>query len=158
MSAYPERPVVGVLAVVWRGDRVLLVQRANEPDAGKWGFPGGRQHLGETLAEAAMRELAEETGIRAAPTAVVTGLDVIDRDAAGRVRYHYVLVAVLAEWQDGEPVAADDALAAAWVDPDALAATGYRLSADVEAVIRLARSRRRQSAASPSVAGNLSTG
>ena len=62
---YPERPIVGVLAVVMRGDRVLVVRRANPPMPGRWGFPGGVLELGETVAQGAMRELFEETGIKA---------------------------------------------------------------------------------------------
>jgi hypothetical protein len=60
--SYPERPIVGVLAAVMRGDRVLVVRRANPPMLGRWGFPGGVLELGETVAQGAMRELAEETG------------------------------------------------------------------------------------------------
>ena len=64
---YPDRPIVGVLAVVMRGDRALIVRRANPPKAGRWGFPGGVLELGETVAEGAMRELFEETGVIAEP-------------------------------------------------------------------------------------------
>ena len=62
---YPERPIVGVLAVVLRGERALVVRRRNPPLAGRWGFPGGVLELGETVAEGAMRELFEETGVAA---------------------------------------------------------------------------------------------
>jgi len=64
---YPDRPIVAVLAVVLRGERALIVQRAQQPNAGRWGFPGGVLELGETVAEGAMRELFEETGIVAEP-------------------------------------------------------------------------------------------
>ena len=60
---YPERPIVGVLAIVMREDRVLVVRRANPPMPGRWGFPGGVLELGETVAQGAMRELEEETGV-----------------------------------------------------------------------------------------------
>ncbi|WP_119459345.1 NUDIX hydrolase [Rhodospirillaceae bacterium SYSU D60014] len=139
--SYPDRPVVGVIAVVWREDSVLLVRRANPPDAGKWGFPGGKQHLGETIFDAAMRELREETGVVAEPSEVVTAVDVIERDEAGRVRYQFTLVAVLGIWQAGEGVADDDADAVAWVRPDDLARGEMILSADVEEVIRLSAER-----------------
>src|SRR5438093_10649874 len=62
---YPERPIVGVLAIVMRGDRVLVVRRANPPLLGRWGFPGGVLELGETVAQGSMRELEEETGVKA---------------------------------------------------------------------------------------------
>jgi len=64
---YPERPIVGVLAVVMRGDRALVVRRANPPMSGRWGFPGGVLELGETVAQGAMRELFEETGVTVEP-------------------------------------------------------------------------------------------
>jgi 8-oxo-dGTP diphosphatase len=112
---YPERPVVGVLAVVLRGERALVVRRANPPLPGRWGFPGGVLELGETVAEGAMRELLEETGVVAEPAGVLTVIDALDRDAEGRVRYHYTLVAVRGLWRAGEGVAGDDADAVAWL-------------------------------------------
>jgi 8-oxo-dGTP diphosphatase len=112
---YPERPIVGVLAVVMRGDKALVVRRANPPMAGRWGFPGGVLELGETIAEGAMRELLEETGVVADPIGPLTVIDTIDRDEQGRVRFHYTLVAVRARWLSGEGVAADDADEVAWL-------------------------------------------
>src|SRR5690242_5160382 len=119
--AYPEQPRVGVLAVVRRGDRLLLVRRRNPPDAGKWGFPGGAQELGETVAAAAVRELAEETGIAATPAGVLDVVDFIDRDDEGRIRFQYALIAVLMAWERGEGEAADDIDALAWVAFDEIA-------------------------------------
>jgi 8-oxo-dGTP diphosphatase len=118
---YPERPFVGAICVLRRAGRVLLVQRAAMPGRGLWGFPGGMQELGETVFEAAVRELAEETGIVARPLDVIGHLDRIDRDEAGRVRSHWTLLAVLAEWGRGEPDPGEDALAVAWVTQDELA-------------------------------------
>ena len=92
---YPERPIVGVLAVVMRDDRALVVRRANPPMSGRWGFPGGVLELGETVAQGAMRELFEETGVTAEAAGPLTVIDTIDRDPDGRVRYHYTLVAVI---------------------------------------------------------------
>jgi 8-oxo-dGTP diphosphatase len=112
---YPERPIVGVLAVVMRGDRVLVVRRANPPMSGRWGFPGGVLELGETVAQGAMRELFEETGVTAEAAGPLTVIDTIDRDDEGRVRYHYTLVAVVGHWQSGEGVAGDDADEVAWL-------------------------------------------
>jgi 8-oxo-dGTP diphosphatase len=112
---YPERPVVGVLAVVLRGDKALCVRRGNPPLAGRWGFPGGVLELGETVAAGAMRELFEETGVTAEPAGVLTVLDSLERDGEGRVRYHYVLVAVRGLWRAGEGVAGDDAEEVAWL-------------------------------------------
>ena len=112
---YPERPIVGVLAVVLRGDRVLVVRRANPPMPGRWGFPGGVLELGETVAQGAMRELLEETGVKAEAASPLTVMDTIDRDSEGRVRYHYTLVAVIGHWRSGEGVAGDDADELAWL-------------------------------------------
>ncbi|MBV8121363.1 MAG: NUDIX hydrolase [Alphaproteobacteria bacterium] len=112
---YPHRPIVGVLAVVLRGERALVVRRANPPMAGRWGFPGGVLELGETVAEGAMRELREETGVVAEPITPLTVIDSIDHDDEGRVRFHYTLVAVHARWRSGEGIAADDADEVAWL-------------------------------------------
>ncbi|HEY8874930.1 MAG TPA: NUDIX domain-containing protein, partial [Stellaceae bacterium] len=85
---YPDRPIVAVLAVVLRGDgpatRALIVQRAQQPNAGRWGFPGGVLELGETIAEGAMRELAEETGVVAEPAGWLNVHDAVSRDSDGR--------------------------------------------------------------------------
>jgi ADP-ribose pyrophosphatase YjhB (NUDIX family) len=122
---YPERPVVGVGAVVWRGGRVLLVRRAQPPRAGQWSLPGGAQRVGETLAEAVAREVREETGLELERLQLVTTLDLIERDEAGRVRYHYALVDFTAEAAPaGEPVPGDDAAEAAWFELAALDALG----------------------------------
>ncbi len=115
---YPERPIVGVLAVVRREGRVLLAQRAIAPMPGRWGFIGGVQELGETTGEGAVRELLEETGVIAAPVGPLTVLDVVNRDDDGRVRTHYTLVAVLTEWRSGEPTPDADALDIGWFTPE----------------------------------------
>jgi ADP-ribose pyrophosphatase YjhB (NUDIX family) len=122
---YPERPIVAVLAVVLRGDRVLIVQRAQQPNAGRWGFPGGVLELGETVAAGAMRELKEETGIVAEPAGWLDIHDAISRDEEGRVQFHYTLIAVRGVWQSGEGVAADDAAACAWASRADIEAGNY---------------------------------
>src|SRR4051812_28237902 len=111
---YPDRPIVAVLAVVLRGERALIVQRAQQPNAGRWGFPGGVLELGETVGEGAMRELLEETGIVAEPAGVLNVNDAISRDDESRVQFHYILIAVRGIWRSGDGVAADDAAACAW--------------------------------------------
>lgn len=138
MTPPPKSPVAAVLAVVARRGRLLLVRRRNPPDQGLWGFPGGRLEAGETVHAGALRELAEETGIRAEALAPLTVLDVIRHDDAGALTHHFVLVAVLCRWLAGEGVAADDALDAAWFEPAALAGGAIPLSADVERVARMA--------------------
>src|SRR5438309_9964029 len=99
---YPDRPIVAVLAVVLRRDQALIVQRAQQPNAGRWGFPGGVLELGETVAEGAMRELLEETGVVAEPAGWLNVHDAVSRDGEGRVQFHYVLIAVRGLWQRGE--------------------------------------------------------
>ncbi|MFO1073712.1 MAG: NUDIX hydrolase [Geminicoccaceae bacterium] len=121
---YPDRPVVGVGAVVWRGERVLLIRRGQPPRLGQWSLPGGGQLLGETLAEAVRREVREETGLELAAVELLTTLDLIERDPDGRVRFHYVLVDFTAEAPAGEPQAGDDAAAVGWFALDELAGLG----------------------------------
>jgi 8-oxo-dGTP diphosphatase len=111
------RPQPAVLAVLLRGDEVLLVRRRNPPNQGAWGYPGGRIEPGEPLATAALRELKEETGVEAEFLQVLTALDSIGDETGGEeadAAWHYVLVACLCRWTAGEPLAADDALEAAW--------------------------------------------
>ncbi len=105
---YPDRPIVAVLAVVLRDARVLIVQRAQQPNAGRWGFPGGVLELGETVAEGAMRELFEETQVVAEPAGWLDIHDAISRDDEGKVQFHYTLIAVRGVWKAGEGVAGDD--------------------------------------------------
>jgi 8-oxo-dGTP diphosphatase len=123
--AYPDRPWVGVGSVVFAADgRVLLVRSGSGSRKGQWGLPGGAQHVGETVFEAAIREVREETGIEIAPRAVITVVDLIRRDEGGRPKYHYTLVDVLAEPIGGVLQAGDDADRAEWIAPDDLAALG----------------------------------
>lgn len=110
-----QRPIVATIAVVTAGDAVLLVRRANPPDAGLWGFPGGKIEHGETVWQAAVRELYEETGVRGEALKTFTAVDAFDRDSAGALRNHHVLVAVLCRHLSGTPAAASDALEARWL-------------------------------------------
>lgn len=111
---YPARPFVGVGAVIFRDDRVLLIQRGKAPRIGQWSLPGGMQETGETVREAAAREVMEETSIEAEIRGLIDVVDSIQHDDEGRVRLHYTLVDVWGEWRAGDPVAGDDAMAAAW--------------------------------------------
>ncbi len=143
---YPDRPIVGVLAVVLRGDRALVVRRANPPLAGRWGFPGGVLELGETVAQGAMRELVEETGVVADPDGTLTVIDTIDRDDQGRVRYHYTLVAVRGIWRTGEGVPGDDADEVAWLSRNEIVAGGLPTAPALLPLIDLALARDRRPA------------
>ncbi|CAA7626743.1 NUDIX hydrolase [Magnetospirillum sp. SS-4] len=134
---YPAHPLPGVLALVVRNGCVLMVQRAKNPDRGKWGFPGGLVELGETVAEAALRELREETGIVAEAEGVIDVFEVITRDDDGLVRYHFVLNVVSCRWRAGEPVAADDAAAAGWFAPAAIDDPALPCSVNVGRLARM---------------------
>lgn len=119
-SEYPKTPQVGVGAVLVRDGRVLLVKRASPPSQGMWAIPGGHVELGETLQQAAARELREETGIIARAGTPIYTFDVIQRDKAGRVRFHYVIVDIWMEYIAGEVRAGDDAAEARWITPQEL--------------------------------------
>jgi len=114
---YPEHPIVGVAAVVLRAGQVLLVQRGREPAKGLWGLPGGMLELGETVAEGVRREVWEECGVEIEVGPLVGVFEPMQRDDAGRLRYHYVVLDYLARYVGGELQAADDADDARWVSP-----------------------------------------
>ncbi|GJD88403.1 CTP pyrophosphohydrolase [Methylobacterium hispanicum] len=118
---FPARPFVGASIAVIRDDRVLLAARANAPMRGVWTLPGGLVEAGETLAEAALRELREEVGLEARVVGVLSPTEIIDRDAEGRARHHYVVHPHAALWQGGEPVAGPEALGVRWARLDEVA-------------------------------------
>lgn len=121
---------------------LLLIQRRNPPDAGLWGFPGGHVEPGETALAAAARELLEETGVTARPLDYLDNIDMIERGADGALRFHFLLAAVRCEYVSGQPVAADDALDAAWVPLSEILAGHRPCSASVAGLARQAVARR----------------
>ena len=137
MSDYPNRPLIGVGTVVFKEDRVLLVQRGKPPREGSWSLPGGRQRLGETVREAARREVREESGLEVEVTALLDVVDSMTRDSVGTLAYHYTLVDFLAEWRAGEAAAGGDVREVLWADPDAL--DPYELWDETLRIIALAR-------------------
>ena len=112
---YPSSPRVAVGAVVLKENRVLLVKRDNPPGKGLWAIPGGRVRLGETLQVAAERETREETGVIIRAKDPIYTFDVIERDAHGRIRFHYVIVDLLADYISGQPKPGSDACDARWI-------------------------------------------
>ncbi|MDA7427414.1 NUDIX hydrolase [Primorskyibacter aestuariivivens] len=126
------------MAVLTDGDRVLLARRENRPDAGLWGFPGGKVELGETLFDAAIRELEEETTLRARAVHVIDNLDVIRRNADGQLQMHFHLVAVLCADAVGKVKASDDVSEADWHKVSAVLGGHLALSKDVDRVLRRA--------------------
>lgn len=139
MRQYPERPIAAVGAVILDGDRVLLVQRGQEPLKGEWSLPGGAVELGETLEAALAREVREETSLDVVVGPVVDVLDSIRRDAAGRAEYHYIIVDYACRVRAGTPTVAargTDAADVRWVPiPDL---ERYGVTGTAIAVIRKA--------------------
>jgi 8-oxo-dGTP diphosphatase len=115
---YPDCPKVGVGAVVIRDGQVLLVRRGVAPSEGLWAIPGGMLELGETLQEGAEREIFEETGVTIRAKEPIYAFDFFERDNEGRIRFHFVIVDVAADYICGEPQGADDAMEARWFAPE----------------------------------------
>jgi ADP-ribose pyrophosphatase YjhB (NUDIX family) len=137
---YPVRPIIGVGVVVWHGERVLLVRRGKPPRVGQWSLPGGAQLLGETIAEAARREVKEEAGLELVLGDVVATVDLIERDRQGRIRYHYTLIDFVAEATGPELHPGSDAADARWFALAEIDALG--LWSETMRVIKLAGERR----------------
>ncbi len=114
---YPDHPIVGVGVVVWRDGKVLLIRRGKPPRRGSWSLPGGRQKLGESVRQAAAREIGEEAGIEIAVGELLDVVDSVTRDDGGKIQYHYTLIDFDAEWQAGEARAGGDAAEILWADP-----------------------------------------
>jgi 8-oxo-dGTP diphosphatase len=112
---YPEKPMVGVGAIIFRDDSVLLIQRGREPSRGKWSIPGGLVEVGESLQNAVAREVFEESGLDVVVRDLVVALDRVIHDADGKIEYHYVLLDFLCEAGPGEPAPASDVLNCAFV-------------------------------------------
>ena len=133
VSPAPAAPVLGVSTCVRHDGRVLLVRRGRGSLVGTWAFPGGRVELGERLADAAGRELLEETGIRAGIGEPFDRAEVILRDDSGAVSAHFVVIVFSARYLGGEAVAGDDAPHVRWVAPAEAAA--LELTADTRRIV-----------------------
>ncbi|HZP76639.1 MAG TPA: NUDIX hydrolase [Pseudolabrys sp.] len=118
---YPERPYLAVSAAIFRDGKVLIVRRARPPAHGLYTLPGGGVEIGETLADAAMREVREETGMTIAPVALAGHREAIARDEAGRVKRHFVILCFAARWMSGEPALNNELSEARWIEPAELA-------------------------------------
>ena len=147
MRNFPDRPVVGVGAVVLDGDRVLLVKRGHEPLKGEWSLPGGKVELGETLEAAIAREVLVETGLEVEVGPVIEVFDRIYHSTDGRVEYHYVLVDYVCRAIGDRITSGSDADEVRWVATDDLAA--YRLTEKATSVINQALSLARTKSLNP---------
>ena len=108
------KPVPGVSTMTLRDGKVLLAKRAKKAGYGLWSLPGGHIETGELARDAALRELAEETGVTARLDRLIECQDIIHRDAQGTVIFHYVISVFLCHWQHGEAVAATDVSDVMW--------------------------------------------
>lgn len=137
---------------------MLLVQRGKEPALGQWSIPGGVVRIGETLKEALIREMMEETHLEVEPLIMVKVLDRIFQDSNGRVSYHYVLVDFICRIKAGTLEAGSDAKDARFVPLDELLT--YQIAPITLEVIQLAdRLRKNLDPRMPSsVAGGISWG
>lgn len=133
---YPQRPLVGVGAVIFRREQVLLIRRGASPGYGQWTLPGGLVEVGESLHEAVRREMNEEVGLDVRVIELSTALDRVLYDDEGQIEYHYVLLDFLCESSDGEPAASSDALECAFVSLEDL--DSYTLLRGAREVIRRA--------------------
>ncbi len=116
-SVFP-RPCVG--AVVFKDSRVLLVKRKNPPSKGCWAIPGGRVELGESLKQAAQREILEETGIHIEADEPIYIFESIQKDERGKIAFHYIIIDMIAHYKKGDILPGDDALDARWISENEL--------------------------------------
>jgi len=112
---YPDRPIFGVGAIIFEGDKVLLIKRGSPPLEGYWSLPGGAQETGETVEAALIREILEETGLQIEIINFATMVDIIDLDDAGKARHHYTVADYICRVTGGELQTGGDAADARWV-------------------------------------------
>ncbi len=117
---YPTRPYLAVSAAIFRDGRVLIVRRAQPPANGLFTLPGGGVELGETLVEAVIREVREETGLEIEPLALAGYREMIARDASGRIERHFVILPFAARWIAGECSLNEELAEAHWLKPSDL--------------------------------------
>ena len=117
---YPARPVLGVGALIFDGDRILLIERGREPLKGQWSLPGGGVETGERLEDALIREVREETGLQVEANEVAVIFERIIPDSYGKPEYHYLLIDFLCKMTGGTLCAGDDSNCAAWFSMDEL--------------------------------------
>ena len=117
---YPQRPFLAVSAAIFRNGKVLVVRRAREPALNLYTLPGGVVEAGETLIDAVIREVCEETSLLIEPLGLARYREVIARDSQGKVERHFVILCFAARWLGGEPVLSDELDDSRWLDPPEL--------------------------------------
>jgi ADP-ribose pyrophosphatase YjhB (NUDIX family) len=120
LRLYPDRPFLAVSAAIFRDRKVLLARRARAPATNVWTLPGGVVELGETLVEAVVREVAEETSLDIEPIALAGYRNVVLRDPEGKVQRHFVVLPFAARWIAGEFTPSDELAVGQWMDPAAV--------------------------------------
>lgn len=131
-------PVLAASVAVFRDGKVLLATRTKPPAEGVWTLPGGRVEPGETLEEAALRELEEEVGVRAEIVGFNRHVEVIEHEADGALKHHFVIASFAGRWRGGEAAAGPEAGAVMWIEPRALAEAGLRTTRDLPAILAAA--------------------
>ena len=137
--SYPSRPYLAVSAAIVRDGKVLVVRRARKPALNLYTLPGGGVEIGETLSEAVVREVREETALAVEPVALAGEREVIVRDAQGKVERHFVILCFAARWLNGEPVLNEELDDARWLDPAELA--GLRTTEGLADIVAAAMAR-----------------
>lgn len=115
---YPSRPFLAASVAVLRDDRVMLAARGRPPLDRIFSLPGGLVETGETIADAAIRELREETGVEADLIGFIAPIEYFDWDETGRVRHHFVICPHAARWRSGDGVTGEEASAIRWLLED----------------------------------------
>lgn len=141
---YPATPILAVSAAIIRDGKVLIVRRARPPAGGLYTLPGGGVEVGETLIEAVVREVREETALTIEPVALAGYREAITRDGDGRIERHFVILPFAARWIAGEPMLNDELSEAMWLDPSEIAglnATAGLAEIIANAMALLARAR-----------------
>ena len=133
---YPQRPFLAVSAAIFRNGKVLVVRRARKPALNLYTLPGGAVEAGETLVEAAIREVREETSLSIEPVALAGHREVIARDDKGKVERHFVILCFASRWLAGEPVLSDELDDSRWVDPSELG--NYRTTDGLAEIVTIA--------------------
>jgi ADP-ribose pyrophosphatase YjhB (NUDIX family) len=111
---YPDYPYLGVGAVVFNKDQILLIKRGQEPSFGKWTIPGGLIELGESLVDGVKREIFEECNIQIKVYKQIDIFEYIEHDDSNKIKYHYIIIDYLADYLEGNLTAKSDILEAKW--------------------------------------------